>query len=154
MSDPPTSRCIYVNNTWTKPGFSKVESLPTAEKLKHKNTQWPKICGWTVAFAQNDFRCNVAQCAAERPRLLAHLNLLQTSGANLRYTSTRSASPPVKLRRQNVEPKSVCGYQFSVTLLIEDNVFRPDVSIDDPLRVKKTQRFDDTSCVELGAAVI
>lgn len=142
LTSPPT-------NTLTNNDSSNVKSLPTAEKLKHKNTQRPEICGCTVAFAQDNFRCHVAQCAAERPRLLTHLYPLQTSGANLRYTSIRSTLP-----RLTIELESVCSYQFAITLLIQNNVFRLDISKHDSSTVKKTQGLDNTSCVELGAAVV
>lgn len=45
-------------------------------------------------------------------------------------------------------------YQFGVTVLIQNHIFRFDVSVDDTSTVKKGQGLDDTSCVEPGAAFV
>lgn len=45
-------------------------------------------------------------------------------------------------------------YQFSIAVLIQNYVLRLHVSVDDASTVEIGQRFDDTCCVELGAAVI
>lgn len=45
-------------------------------------------------------------------------------------------------------------YQFGITVLIQNHIFRLDVSIDDALTVKKGQGLDNTRCVEPGAAFV
>ena len=45
-------------------------------------------------------------------------------------------------------------YQFGVTMLVQDNIFRLDVSIDDTSIVKKAQGLNNTSSVEPGAAFV
>lgn len=39
-------------------------------------------------------------------------------------------------------------------MLIQNHVFRLNISVDDPSRVKKGQGLSDTSCVEPGAAFV
>lgn len=45
-------------------------------------------------------------------------------------------------------------YQFSIAVLIQNYVLRLHVSVDDTSMVEIGQRFNDTCCVELAAAVI
>ena len=45
-------------------------------------------------------------------------------------------------------------YQFGIAVLIQNNIFRLDVSIDDTSTVKKGQGLDNTSRVKPGAAFV
>lgn len=45
-------------------------------------------------------------------------------------------------------------YQFAITMLIQNHVFRLNISVDDTPKVKKAQGLNDTSCVEPGAAFV
>lgn len=45
-------------------------------------------------------------------------------------------------------------YQLSITTLIQNHVFRLDVSVDDTSTVKEGQGLHNTSCVEPGAAFV
>lgn len=48
--------------------------------------------------------------------------------------------------------KKQIQYQFGVTMLIQKNIFRLDVSVDDTLTVKKGQGLNNASCIKPGPA--
>lgn len=106
-----------------------------------------------MALVQDDLGGHVLRSPTERPRLLTQTHLLSKAKVHLSeeteminilrtYLSLFFSFNPALL------------YQLGVTSVVQDDVLRFEVSVDDASGVQEGQSLDDAAGVEAGGAVI
>lgn len=140
---------------------------PSTQQLKYEDSQRQAVCRYIVTFIQDDLRSHVFWSSTKRPSLLPqadflcktkiHLDNNRSNGSFylvsefsfITFSSNLEplAAPPSK-------PVTVFRYQLGISTMIQYDVFRLQVSVDDSTAVEKSQSFDHTSSEEACGAVI
>jgi len=104
-------------------GAALVKGRVSYEQFVRHNSKGPHIDGLVVSFGHDDFRCEHLGGSAQSVRLFAH-DFGESQIDNL-----------------------------AIALLVDENIFKLQVSVRDLSLVKVSQRFNDARRVECGSGV-
>lgn len=125
---------------------------PSSQEFKDKDSQRPKVHTEAMAFIQNDLRCDILRGPAERPCLLATLDLLCKTKVNL--TEDYWPEWTLMLTSKTYQQPINFAYQFYISIWVQHEVLRLQVSINNSFFVKVLKRFSHTTHTELGSVLV
>lgn len=105
-----------------------------------------------MTFVQDDLGSNILRSSTKGPRLLTQTHLFGKSKVHLQEHTHAICSDFLP-----ETPKSsglICLYQLGVASVVQYDVLRFEVSVDDSSGVQEGQRFDDAASVEPSGAVV
>lgn len=126
--------------------------VPATEQLKDQYSQRPAVGRAVVTFVQDDLRSNVLRSSTKGPRLLTQPHFLSKAKVHLQEQTRSMLGFP--LWNTGTSSRRVFVHQLGVASVVQYDVLRFEVSVDDPTGVQEGQGLDDAAGVEPSGAVV